>query len=392
MNKKALLILVGGRQVPNVLTAQYLKPEIIVPIASHEAMQPGREWSKVEPILRQLCAEPAGFHPPVEVNAYDPRETYRACLEALLLHQDAEWVVNVTCGSKIMGFGAYDAALPNHWPMPVAIWYLDTATRKVVALKGQAPPDFYHLDVEDYFAIYGRQAHAKRPAPEEVAVANLLAQHPSAAMKIAKGWRSATGTGVHRKFFAPPQNLPPLLKALQEAGFIKSFRLSAAAVRPTYGRVSECEIEITKKPLQNFLGGEWLEVYAWGAAMNAGCFEDSGCSVKISAPGASNELDLAATSAATLLMAECKTDAEPFRMEYLNKLDSIASLVGGGAVARVFITSQAPPKDEGGQKSYAAFCEQAKVRQIVVITGEQLHELPKLLSREVGLRPTYSRI
>lgn len=39
--RTALLVLIGGRQTPNVLSAQYLRPDVIAPIASREAMQSG---------------------------------------------------------------------------------------------------------------------------------------------------------------------------------------------------------------------------------------------------------------------------------------------------------------------------------------------------------------
>jgi hypothetical protein len=39
--KRAMLILVGGRQTANVLTSMYLRPSVIVPIASQEALREG---------------------------------------------------------------------------------------------------------------------------------------------------------------------------------------------------------------------------------------------------------------------------------------------------------------------------------------------------------------
>lgn len=396
MNKRALLILIGGRQVPNVLTAQYLRPEIIVPIASHEAMQPGREWEKVKPILKQLC--PNGLREPVVVDAYNRSATYLACLQALLEQQNAEWVINVTCGSKIMGFGAYDAAVSMNWPMPISIWYLDTATQRVVELKGGKPEsDLFHLTVEDYFTAYGRQTKGANPTDEEVAFARLMAQSPRDAMKLAKGMRNAELKDGRRVLLAPQKNLDTLMKAAQSAGFIHSFKLGAQANRPGYSQINECEIEeATGKSLFEFTTGDWLEVYAWWAAKEAGSFDDYRYGVKIQNEGAGNELDLAATRAAALLIAECKTDDSSFKnikeKKYIEKLHSIADMVGGNFVARLLVLSQTVPQDPDGQKSYQSFCEQARARQVVVVTGEQLKDLPDILRRESGATPTYSRI
>jgi hypothetical protein len=395
MTKRALLILIGGRQVPNVLVAQALRPDIILPIASHEAMRKGREWEKVMPILRRLC--PQGLRPPVVVDAFDPRETYVAALRSLLEEGAGEWVFNVTCGSKVMGFGAYDAALPEYLPAQVSIWYLDSATRRVVVLKGRAPEsDLFRLTVADYFAAYGRQAVGSNPSAEDVAFARLIARDGRAAT-LARGVRSAKRKGATLEFLAPAKNLAALMKAARAAGYVRQFKLGAAANRPGYGRVRDCEVEEEPgKSLLKFVTGDWLETYAWWAAGEAGCFDDARCGLEIPDGAASNELDLAATRAATLLVAECKTDDGDFKKikekGYVEKLHSIAGLVGGNFVGRLFITSQCPPTDAAGLRSYNAFCEQARARQVVVVTGDQLKDLPAILRRESGDQPTFSHI
>lgn len=396
MTKRALLILIGGRQVPNVLAAQALRPDIILPIASHEAMRRGREWEKVSPILRRLC--PQGLRAPVVVDAYDPRETYVAALRSLLEERASEWVFNVTCGSKVMGFGAYDAALPEYLPKPVSIWYLDTATRRVVVLKGRAPDsDLFRLPVADYFAAYGRQAAGSNPSLEDVVFARLMARDVRAATTLARSLRNAKRKSAMLQFPAPAKNLPALMKAAQTAGFVRQFQLGAEANRPGYGQVRDCEIEEAPgRSLLKFVTGDWLETYAWWAAGEAGCFDDARCGLEIPDGAVSNELDLAATRAATLLVAECKTDDGDFKKikekGYIEKLHSIAGLVGGNFVGRLFITSQCPPTDAAGLRSYNAFCEQARARQVVVVTGDQLKDLPAILRRESGDQPTFSHI
>jgi len=396
MTKRALLILIGGRQVPNVLAAQALRPDIIFPIASHEAMRKGREWEKVSPILRQLC--PDGVRAPVVVDAYDPRETYVAALRSLLEEGASEWVFNVTCGSKVMGFGAYDAALPEYLPTPVSIWYLDTATRRVVVLKGRAPDsDLFRLTVADYFAAYGRQAVGANPTPAEVVFARLIARDVRAAATLARGVRNAKRKDALLSFLAPVKNLPALMKAARTAGYVRNFKLGAEANRPGYGLARDCEVEEAPgKSLLKFVTGDWLEIYAWWAAGEAGCFDDTRCGLEIPDNAVSNELDLAATRAATLMVAECKTDDRDFKEikenGYIEKLHSIAGLVGGNFVGRLFITGQRAPKDAPGLRSYNAFCEQARARQVVVVTGDQLKDLPGILRRESGDQPTYSHI
>ncbi len=404
MKCRALLILIGGRQVPNVLTAQYLTPDLIVPIASREAMMPGKEWEKVAPILRQLC--PQGLAEPIVVDGFKLSETYEACLSLLKQHAEAEWVFNVTCATKVMSIAAYEAAIgvekyAGGQPAGISVWYLDGFTRRVVTLAGKEPPDdLYRLSVSDYIAAYGRVARprwAAPPPPAHIDFARALAKAPRAAMDLKRQFVNQSFKAGHThtlSFVARPQ-MRELLDAALANGFIASMQVGSIATVPNRrGKFWNFTIEINGDLPGRFINGDWLEVYTWWAATEARCFDDFCCSVEIPAGGANNELDLAATRAANLLIAECKTEQDPFDVQHIYKLDAIASLVGGLFVGRLFITCQSVPANPNWKKSYDSFSEQARARQIVLVTGEQLQDLPEILRRESGAsgQPTYSHI
>jgi len=76
----ALLVLIGGRQTPNVLSAQFLRPDIIAPIASREAMRPGEAWEKVRRVLEQLCPQVLDPH---IVDAFDLNDIRMQCATAM---------------------------------------------------------------------------------------------------------------------------------------------------------------------------------------------------------------------------------------------------------------------------------------------------------------------
>src|SRR5262249_23057037 len=90
------------------------------------------------------------------------------------------------------------------------------------------------------------------------------------------------------------------------------------------------------------------------------------------------------------LIAEALKRSKRKERGYIEKLHSIADLVGGNFAGRLFITSQCAPKDSSGLQAYKAFCEQARARQVVIVTGEQLKALPEILRRESGDKPKYS--
>lgn len=134
------------------------------------------------------------------------------------------------------------------------------------------------------------------------------------------------------------------------------------------------------------MDGQWLELFGYDAAKQAGCFDDVCYNLAIPIPNqnATNQIDLAATYAASLLIAECKAEEEPFKTAHLDKLSAIANMIGGSFVVKLFITARSRQKTE-------SFLDQAKARQIVVVTGEQLPDLATILKQETQ-QPTYARV
>lgn len=399
--KRALLILVGGRQIPNLLTAQHLKPDFTVPIASYEALAANREWSRIKPVLDQIC--PNGVTDPNEndvlrVDAFDLDKIRQACEKALTLHPDAEWVFNITCATTIMSIGAYEVGVKRD----VSIWYLDTATRRIVTLAGQPPKtDLYNLTVKDYMAAYGRRVEETEMTPtlQEIELAKSLAQQPAEAMLFREALRKGKAhEGKHDQprmveLRSASMAIQGFCDLAQSAGMIDSYRVTAE-------QTLRCDLPNNK--LWKFMEGRWLEVYAWISAKEAEVFDDFRLSLCIPTDNpkesSSNELDLALTYAASLLIAECKCEKDPFKTEHLTKLRAIANMVGGNFVACVFITAQLSsefPGDQNKHGSYEHFCSQARANQVVVVPGEHLSDLSRILLREAGAkpseRPTFNR-
>jgi hypothetical protein len=384
MAKKALLILIGGRQIPNLLTVQALQPDIIVPVASQDA---NKVWEQIKPVLEQLC--PQGLQEQVIVRAFDIESTRTACMTSIKKFPDAEWIFNLTCATKIMSFGAYQVAQENS----ISAWYLDTDSRSVVTLFGEPPKqDIFSLKVADYMAVYGRQSQLNdfSPTQEQITFSQMLAQHPQEAMAFRKILEHS-GVKQHAEYIQM-QGLTSIHKVFcQEAervGILAKVRFPTS---------ESAEGQLIDTSFWKFIDGDWLEIYTWSAAQDAGCFDDYHYGVKLPMkhPGeiAKNEIDLAAISAASLLIAECKTEDRKFgkQVPHLDQLRAIASMLGGSFVGTLFISSKISPTDNRGeQSSFESFCSQAKERSIVVVTGEKLQELSAILKKEV-IRPTYQR-
>lgn len=383
----ALLVLIGGRQVPNVLTAQFLRPEIIVPIASTEALQKDEAWERVRPALLELC--PQGLQEPREVGAFDLAAVRAACMSAIAQYPQAHWVFNITCSTTVMSIGAYEVGRDHG----ADVWYLDTRAAQVIPLVGR-PPDGnpYVITVHDYLRVYNRTAHpAPSPAEAHVILAGDLAKEPDEAIAFRERLR-ACGASAH--YEAPRvlrlRNLSSQMvewcAQATRAGFVDRLQLTP----------SGCDLYQVDGYFWKFIDGDWLEIFAWDAARRANCFHDYCFNVRIPTlkPAvAKNEIDLAATSFASLLIAECKTEDRPFLTSHLDQLRAVTSMIGGSFVGAFFITARsekALERVEGRRAAFAQFLSQAHARQIVVVTGEKLGDLSATLAREAR-QPTFFR-
>jgi hypothetical protein len=152
--------------------------------------------------------------------------------------------------------------------------------------------------------------------------------------------------------------------------------------RPPFRASIECSIR--DEEMLDFLNGDWLEVYVWTEAAKAGFADDCQWGYKIVADIPSNELDLTLTYKARLLIAECKTSGKPFNNDYLYKLHSVADLVGGNYVRQVFITHYPRPENKDEKEKFENFCQQASIRRVSVIMGDQLLNIGTLLQQQIG--------
>lgn len=401
MSKHALLILIGGRQIPNILTAQYLNSDFIVPIASHEAMADGREWSRIKGSLEQIC--PHGvidptLYPEFCVDAFDLKQVKKAVRAALKMYPEALWVFNVTCATTIMSIGAYEVGKKRS----DSIWYLDTLTRRVVTLAGQAPEtNLYNLKIPAYMAAYGRdtKTYTSEPTQEEIAFAQFLSEHPAEAMHFRTALEKANAN-------RGPQYESRTITLRNVSGMMRDFCIYAQKAGMLTSLVENPEkslcCELPNNKFWKFFEGTWLEIYAWSCARDTRVFDDYCINLCIPTSNplesSSNEIDLAITYSASLLIAECKCEKNPFQTEHLTKLRAVANMIGGNFVGCVFIAAQVSsefPGDKNKHGTFDHFCSQARAHQIVVVPGEELKDLQMILQREAGAiadkYPTYKR-
>lgn len=370
--------------MPNFLTAQFLKPDLIVPIASKQEIAEGK-WEKLRPNLEPLCKE---ITVPKVVNAVDLAEIKSKCYEAINENPDVEWVFNVTCATTVMSIAAYEVAKEKN----IDCWYLDTNTRQVSPLVGSPPQsDLYHISIEDYLKIYGRTISKRGQETISTELNKFIrkfADDVNFANKIQQSIQQSKSTGQPGQIVI--SSLDEEIKAIwQDAN---SLGLVSNLIENSNGKLF---LNINRES-SIFINGGWLESYLWTVIKNDKSFDDSGYSIVIPPiKGLSQyEIDFALTYAGMLLIIECKTGKSVFAGKHLDKLNSVANHLGSNFVGKIFITNQIPDETSDGVKG---FLDQAKENHIVVITGKDLPNLLQILRKEAGVEsinlnnPTFFR-
>src|SRR5437868_6701370 len=106
----ALLILFGGRSMPNILTIIHEKPEVIAVIVSQDFTQKLADMRSAIADLFEGTDYKPGIDDSYIVDAFDRENTRKKSLEAVETHPDYNWMFNVTAATTIMSIGAYEAA------------------------------------------------------------------------------------------------------------------------------------------------------------------------------------------------------------------------------------------------------------------------------------------
>ncbi len=371
--KKALLMLTGGRGIPDMLVIKYLRPDIVFNLTTKQGLRTAQHLAHFAHIEFgcQMKILPT-------INPNKEKEVKESCMHVLRSQDDAEWLVSITSAPKTMSIFAVDVARENDIPC----WYLNTDDREVISFSKGIPVDVDNLfkaSVEQYMKLYERDYeipksdHYRKQAESWYEVAKLLAHMPEATHKLMKALRRAQWKKSREEAitFTVELQAKTLGCELQKHNFLII----------DHETMDTLQCTIVDGDKREFLNGDWLETYVWREVKNAKFTHDCQWGYKIFTGKAKNELDVAFTYKGILLIAECKTDDDPFtkKSEYLDTLDSVANSLGRTYTSKFFVTNHPAPEDV---QSYESFCAQAKQRKILVITGKDLCNIGTILKQE----------
>lgn len=381
---KALLMLTGGRGIPDLLAVKHLRPDITFVITTEQGLPSAKH-------LKNLVKSRFGCELEImpTISPFNQQSIKEACFQVLERYPSAEWTMNITSAPKIVSIFAMDIAREKD----IACWFLNTNDGEVISLAKPIPIDhkaIFEIQVEEYMDGYQRQ-YKKRGTPEyrEKAeswypAAQLLAQDPNLTHLFLRKLRAAMQ--------GRRQNESILLRfKIQAKPFIQQLaECTPPLVKITKEETETLECNVFGGDARKFLEGDWLEIFVCKAVEQARFAEDYQWGYQVYNGKDEYELDSALTSRAILLIGECKTEDDPFtkHSDYLDTLDANARLLGSPYVSKFFITNHPDPKS---LQSYGPFHQQATQKKIRIINADELLNIGEILKQE-ALTPFFSRI
>jgi len=396
---KALLILSGGRAMPNMLTVIHEKPDLIVALVSQDEVDRLQQLENaITALFRDEDRKPE-LNTSYIVNAFNLYDIQEKCWQVVKDHPDYDWTFNITAATKIMSIGAYEIAKElADQGRSVRCWYLNTSGTHVVSLIGE-PRDssLFHIEIGQYGAVYNCRISPGILEDERqycqdhwVPFSRFLVQNPQY-MDLLKDLvdhkinptpsKFSKGAGEKKHSIPVTNDMYTLLEEAYKAGLLEYLQKE--------GDKLVFKLSYTQF---NFLNGPWLEAYVWDEARKLSLFSDCQWNQriidenKLDDKNSKNELDVAMIYKAQLIIAECKTgDKESTKTETLYKIDSVAGSLGGKFVSRILVSSQSIPN------GYEDFKSKAHDLRIVLVNRKDLSRIGEILEKQAK-RPDYPRI
>ncbi|MCG2787970.1 MAG: DUF1887 family CARF protein [Anaerolineae bacterium] len=383
LGKKLQILLVGGRQAPNLIGVLLFKPDCVEFVVSKD------EAEKARPLLESLAGIPDIQIPKYEeLSPLDPNDfelNKKRYHDICSKYHGWQIQFNITGSTKITAIAAYEAARAYDYAQ---VFYIDTANGRVVWLKnGDKDNQPIRLNVQDYLQAYGRRPIHKTGIDgisfsQDSAwnAAQILAAHNTSSRSILKQIRQNQSNGVRRiqiKDVDAGEKL--VLNQLAQLGAVEWDGIKMLTVRSNSD--------------WGFFAGGWLELYVWHEARTQVgtdktiLFDECAMSLKVPSGQAEKEIDVACLYKAQLIHCSCKSSDRPFETAHLDELSAVSNLIGGRFCSRLFITNQIFNEE----RRKIEFLAQAKQREIVVVAGDELANIGKIIARQAE-KPDYWRM
>ncbi len=314
---KAMMCLVSRQAMPNLLPVLMFKPDIVYLLSTKEEKQCAIHLKNVfhnNQITTQIISN---------IDAYNG-DTVQEIMSKILNQQEAEFLVNVTGGTKLMSLAAYQIA--NECALQAL--YCNTERKEILWLLPQKRSEALdaNLTIEDYLLAYGYRIKEEK-YEKDIAdffgiftVVNRYSLIKPLAEVFEKG----------RKRFAdnPPRGVVKSTNG--EFQLEKNFDRYILS-SPQY-KVS-CTIQQSKFNL-----GSWLEYWTYYQLRFEQNLEAKFCVKVVSDNGNTNEIDCIVLKDYVLYLLSCKSGVPEVQKD-LFQIETLRTLISGTFGKGVLVTA-----------------------------------------------------
>lgn len=295
---RILINLIGGQPAPVYIASRIINPDLNVLCYS---MDSEKQISRIKNTM-------SGFnYEYVPVLPYSYEDCIAKINSVVEKYPDAEFVLNLTSGTKIMSFAGFKIFSD----MKKDILYIDSQNHNSIYFKNGNVPETKKLNltfpVKDYFSIYGYHIESgDNRFPDDETYKNIREFMISNYFQI---------KNVMTKINYQIKAKANLLESIDDSGnlyFRYNIKKEKGIIKCSNGRV-KTECNISSKNELDYIMGYWMEDYVYYKLISENIFDELLKNVKIYSirdnlqPEYQNEFDLCGIRDQTIYIFECKT-------------------------------------------------------------------------------------
>ncbi|WP_353930214.1 DUF1887 family CARF protein [Okeanomitos corallinicola TIOX110] len=387
MSEKVMLVLIGGRSAVPAITGvlQFLNDVDKIKFLLCEGEQYLQYQKNVETVIKQERQD-LFYNNENDLKSVDPNNFDQVYLTVEKLCQDVVEIkyVNLTSVPQTMAISVYSYVQKKY--KDILVFSVNTDKSQIIPLVfgSQTLPFNKRLTVENYIAMYGFNIFKKNKKYENnnnlEALLEYIVDHIEYSVQILSLIRRIAGEDIRppkgvkisekelSKLELSSEKLELFLKKLEEFKIINNLQISSKNIN----------FKLETKENYAFLKGNWLEIFTYYSAKQ--CKFDS-VEMGVELDNYRGEVDVFCVNNANAMICECKT-GQKLDSDDLSILNSKAEKLGGNYCIKLFITSECELDEK--------FVNQAKNNRIVLVSGNQLTDINKILTDEMQ-NPTYPR-
>jgi len=378
--KTILVSPVSDQTIPNILAIHQFRPDGLVFITTEEMEKRGKVKA-IETALRMLGLEyPDGAVQKLVVKEDSILDCHRQLDKWMTGREDAEFIVNLTCGTKIMSIAIYE-------------FFKDYGSRMI----------YIPIPKNEYISPFPKKAstHTESLALR-LSVPQYLAAYGLKVTNLAKldGYKREA---VERAFVAAYvvdnyEQLKPLLRVLgdrlrryrddREYDFRHGFEDATEAEREIFSLMGMTyDGDAVSKKLSRseigFLTGGWLEEYCFNQVAGISGIDDAAIGLKLmNKQGSDNEFDVMFTTGNSLYFIECKSldQDDDKKADALYKIGALQKEFGLRVQSFLVTTSPHVLKDG---KLRPAVRSRAEQFNTTVVLGENVPRLAEMIMERI---------